>query len=83
LAGTLSNELMKPVTDATGLKSKYDFTLSFHAQELLTPEPSAQESDLPTIFAAVQQQLGLKLEAKKGSVDFLVIDHVEKTPTEN
>jgi uncharacterized protein (TIGR03435 family) len=37
----------------------------------------------PTIFAAVQQQLGLKLEPKKGSVDFLVIDSIEKMPVEN
>jgi hypothetical protein len=37
----------------------------------------------PTIFSALQEQLGLKLEAKKGPVDLLVIDHVEKTPTAN
>ena len=37
----------------------------------------------PSIFNVLQTQLGLKLEAKKGPVDLLVIDHVEKTPTEN
>jgi uncharacterized protein (TIGR03435 family) len=37
----------------------------------------------PTIFVAVQEQLGLKLEPRKGPADLLVIDHVEKTPTEN
>jgi uncharacterized protein (TIGR03435 family) len=42
------------------------------------PEDSGQ-----TIFAALQDQLGLKLESKKGPVDTLVIDHIEKTPTEN
>jgi uncharacterized protein (TIGR03435 family) len=37
----------------------------------------------PSIFSALQEQLGLELEAKKGQVDRLVIDHVEKTPAEN
>jgi uncharacterized protein (TIGR03435 family) len=37
----------------------------------------------PSIFNALQEQLGLKLEARKGPVDLLVIDHVEKKPAEN
>ncbi len=37
----------------------------------------------PSIFSAMQEQLGLKLEARKGSVDLLVVDHINKTPTEN
>ena len=37
----------------------------------------------PDLFTAVQAQLGLKLEAKKGPVEMIVIDHIEKTPTEN
>lgn len=47
------------------------------------PVGVAPEAGGPTIFAAVQEQLGLKLEQKKGPVDLLVIDHLEKTPTEN
>jgi uncharacterized protein (TIGR03435 family) len=47
------------------------------------PRGSMPESDAPTLFAAVQQQLGLKLDAKKGMVDILVVDHIEKVPTEN
>jgi uncharacterized protein (TIGR03435 family) len=47
------------------------------------PRTGAPETDAATIFAAVQQQLGLKLEARKAPVDLLVIDHVEKTPSEN
>ena len=45
--------------------------------------PDAQPLDAPPILTAVQEQLGLKLEKKKGPVDILVIDHIEKTPTEN
>lgn len=59
---------------------------------LLGPPPGGErardpgEADLetpPTIYAALQSQLGLKLEPKKGPVDLLLIDHMEKTPTEN
>lgn len=47
------------------------------------PDTSASDDSVPSIFTAVQDQLGLKLESKKGPVDTLVIDHIEKTPTEN
>jgi uncharacterized protein (TIGR03435 family) len=43
--------------------------------------PDAQSS--PNLFTALQDQLGLKLERRKGPVDLLVIDHMEKTPIEN
>jgi uncharacterized protein (TIGR03435 family) len=49
-----------------------------------TPLAGASDTETqPTIFAAVQSQLGLKLEQKKGQVDVIVVDHVEKVPTEN
>ncbi len=82
LAVRLAGQLDKPVTDATGLKGKYEFTLSWDARgESTSPDSDADSG--PTLFAALQQQLGLKLEPKKGMVDVLVIDKVEKTPTEN
>jgi uncharacterized protein (TIGR03435 family) len=93
----LSNQVGKPVTDGTGLKGKYDYTLTFAAdvagmmakQGIVLPPPQpggisppADADSGPTIFAAVQE-LGLKLEQKKGLVDVVVVDHIEKVPTEN
>jgi uncharacterized protein (TIGR03435 family) len=45
--------------------------------------PSADAEPVPTLFAALQSQLGLKLEAKKGPVEIILIDHIEKNPTDN
>ncbi|HWG18235.1 MAG TPA: TIGR03435 family protein [Acidobacteriaceae bacterium] len=71
----------RPVVDLTGLTGHYDFRLSFRPQ--LPPEvSSAHESSLPSIFDAVKDQLGLLLTPRKGPIQMLVIDQVEK-PTEN
>jgi uncharacterized protein (TIGR03435 family) len=95
LASTLAGQLGRPVTDATGLTGKYDVTLtctppdssgfrmiSTSGSPDAAPSP-AQPDAAPSIFVAIQQQLGLKLEQKKSAVDFLVVDHVEKTPLQN
>jgi uncharacterized protein (TIGR03435 family) len=79
----------RPVTDATGLKEKYDVTLFWASDGAIRRAPSppeAEPSDIaagPDLIGAIQDQLGLSLEPKKGLVDILVIDHVEKIPTEN
>lgn len=67
-----------PVLDRSDLKGVYDFKL-----EWITRVEANNGSDGPTIFDAVQKQLGLKLDGRKGSVEVLVIDHCEKDPTEN
>jgi uncharacterized protein (TIGR03435 family) len=77
--GYLGNMLGQPVRDATGLKGKYDFILRWFDDH---GRPSTDDSG-PNIFEALQAQLGLKLESKKTMVDTLVIDHIEKAPTEN
>ena len=88
LADFLSNQLGQPVTDATGLSGRYDYAFSFlmepggHAAGPVasnTPEP---ESGI-NLMDAVRDQLGLRLEKKKGQADVLVVDHAEKVPTSN
>jgi uncharacterized protein (TIGR03435 family) len=85
LASNLGAQLGRPVTDATGLKGKYDFTLSWAVGSIggAAPASSAEPDNGPTLLQAIQSQLGLKLEQKKIPVDFLVVDHIEKVPTEN
>jgi uncharacterized protein (TIGR03435 family) len=94
-ARDLSNQLGGPVHNATGLTGKYDFDLDWAPGESVraTPPPELQhggtlpvESDGesgPTIFEAVRTQLGLSLERKKGQVDVLVVDKIERRPSEN
>lgn len=63
------------VVDKTGLTGNYDFKLNFAPPDRMSA-PSNQ--DAPSIFTAVQEQLGLRLEAQKAPVEFLVIEHVER-----
>jgi uncharacterized protein (TIGR03435 family) len=97
VASMLGGQLGQPVTDATGLKGKYDFTLSWitgggGGRGVAIAGQPGGESPLaglddseagPTLLEAVQRQLGLKLEQKKGTIDMLVVDHVERVPTDN
>ena len=76
IAGVLAHRAGQPIVDQTGLVGNYDFRLSFASLDDAT-------SNLPDFFIALQQQLGLKLESRRVPVDFLVIDHVDKIPTDN
>jgi len=69
LAKTLSGIVGAPVQDQTGLTGSHDFQLEW------SPDPSIDSG--PSIFSAVQEQLGLRLEAGKGPVNIMIIDHVE------
>jgi len=77
-----AQELGNPVVDKSGLTGDYDFTLDWASdQKAATPGGQASatsEPSGPSIFTAVQEQLGLKLEARKGSIETLVIDSAEK-----
>jgi uncharacterized protein (TIGR03435 family) len=89
LAGQLSGQLQGPVTDTTGLTGKYDISLYWTAGNgIRTSPPGAEPTALasdpgPTLTQALQDQLGLRVESRKGPVDFVVVDHAEKVPTEN
>jgi uncharacterized protein (TIGR03435 family) len=88
-----------PVTDSTGIKGSWDFTLSFSSADLTRPgagggpPPSAAATSTTaatsdpngavTLFDAVSKQLGLKLEKQRRPAPVLVIDHIEEKPTEN
>lgn len=76
LASQLSNTLGKPVHDATGLTGAYDITLHFRPEENGTP--AGENTDAPSVFTAVQDQLGLKLVPSKGPIEKLVVDSAQK-----
>jgi uncharacterized protein (TIGR03435 family) len=77
ICGSLSAMVEAPVVDKTGLTGTYNFTLQF-GRDWSASDPESW----PSIFTAVQEQLGLKLEAVHESVPNLVVDHITK-PTEN
>jgi uncharacterized protein (TIGR03435 family) len=86
-ANSLSRLVGRPVVDQTGLAGNFDITLTWTPAPLSPPPTDATnarpgESNGPSIFTAVQEQLGLKLASQRGQADVLVIDHVEK-PAEN
>ncbi len=75
--------LDRPVVDQTGLSGRYDFDLEWSPDETqFDGNVPPRNPDEPDLFAAVQQQLGLRLDAMKGPIDALVIDQVQR-PSEN
>jgi uncharacterized protein (TIGR03435 family) len=87
----LSNEVNRPVLDQTGLTSAYELKLEWTRDQpqlipgVSAPPPSAApeaEFHSPSIFTALQEQLGLKLEARKSPIEVVVVDRAER-PSEN
>jgi uncharacterized protein (TIGR03435 family) len=75
ITGALAQEIGHPVVDKTGLTQRYNFTLNWAPDRgASSPEQATSPDSLPSIFTAVQEQLGLKLEAQKGPVEYLVVD---------
>ncbi len=97
-ADALARFVDRPILDLTGLKGNYDFTLEvsqedFSAMIVCAPRFSAGVQLPPqamraldasgdTLFSAIEK-LGLKLEPRKGPVEILVVDHMERKPTDN
>lgn len=71
LAADLSGNLSQVIADDTGLAGRYDLELEWALEQ-------AVSDDKPSVFTAIQEQLGLRLVAERGPVDVVVIDHVEK-----
>ena len=85
LVSTLSSELQAPVDDQTTLAGLWDYELSFTGERRRNVDPAVaarDTNDAPALLTALQEQLGLKLEAARGPVDVLVIDSAER-PTVN
>jgi len=81
----LTFALGRPVVDKTGFTGEFDVKLSFNADDILLGMPGdpggarlSTDPNLPSIFAALEEQLGLKLSPGKGPVEVLVIDHAER-----
>jgi uncharacterized protein (TIGR03435 family) len=82
LASALSNILGRKVIDKTGLTGDYDMTLKWTPDDYqpppLRPNGPPPDPNSPSIFTALQEQLGLKLESSRGPVEVIVVDSVHK-----
>jgi uncharacterized protein (TIGR03435 family) len=88
LTTELAGELGRVVIDKTGISGRYDVAIKWTPETGSAPANSGTEGGVtapdsgPSIFTAIQEHLGLKLESANGPVQVLVIDHVEM-PAEN
>jgi uncharacterized protein (TIGR03435 family) len=80
LATVLSNQLGRPVQNTSGFTGRFDFTLQWAPDTAALPVDAANR---PSLFTAIREQLGFRLDARRTPTDVVVIDHVEKTPSEN
>ena len=84
LIARFSRDLERPIYDRTGLSGKFDIALHWAPpMSASAGEPGPASDPEPSIFEALQSQLGLKLEPKKAAVEVLVVDSAQKVPVEN
>ena len=75
----MSGHIGKPVNDETGLKGEYEISLYWVSDDLAEKSPDLG----PSLVEALRDQLGLRLVSKKGPVEFLIVDHCERVPSDN
>ena len=88
--GLLQNAVLdRPVLDKTGVSARWDFTLNwtpddsqFGGLAAKLPPPADGTATPPALYTAIQEQIGLKLDATKSAADVFVVDHIEK-PSDN
>jgi uncharacterized protein (TIGR03435 family) len=78
----LTRQLGRYVIDESGLASRYDFELRFNSDAVALGAGGVPDANAPSIFTALQEQLGQRLESARGPVEMLVIDRAER-PSEN
>jgi uncharacterized protein (TIGR03435 family) len=82
IADALARVAGRPVMDRTGMDGRFFYNLNYSPLSAEATS-SAADSGPPDFFVAVQQQLGLKLEPRKESIEILIVDHAERVPTQN
>jgi uncharacterized protein (TIGR03435 family) len=87
LARALSEALGKPVADSTQLSGKFEVRLTWRLDDPDAAEASARAGldvrEMPSLFTAIQEQLGLRLRSARVSDEMLVVDDIRRLPTEN
>ena len=84
LADLLARILGETVVDKTGIEGDYDFEFKWTDDDIDGSTSSTSNGDpAPSLFTAVQETLGLRLQAQRVPVDIIVVDHVERVPIEN
>ncbi len=84
VADRIADEAGTPVVDATGLKGRYEIRMDLSPYVAAAGTAEGGRLDMMSIlFTGLREQLGIGLESRRTNVETLVVDHVEKTPTEN
>ena len=81
LADLLSRNLEQMVVDKTGIRGVYNFEMKWTTDD--QPSAGSDAQTLPTLFTALEETLGLRLQPQKVPAEIIVVDHVERTPAEN